>query len=292
MADARLARDVTYRNPLETSEFWSSALPQYRHLSLSPSPLCAGAVNFVPFALWAGREGLTINAGLTSRLDQHAVAEYCFQQTHALTSGEVREDTVYVMQVPMAPAFVASARQPVHCVDVDGVSTCFTRRSYTRWQDVFEPPSTDLPRLPELEIFYATLDELYGERMGRQARTTSQSPQQRLTMMLRYWWYRTGGCTHEAAVQKTLAPAPDDVRICGQPYRQRRDPSQEELYDLHRRMLETPSSGQHGAWATHVDNEGEVVWTHHYITGRLNGRDAYGARVEVLNAIAALTGIR
>lgn len=289
-AESRHLRSLTWRTPLSTDRFWSSALPHYRHLSLYPTNIChSEALSYSAFALLAGRFRNTLNAGETARPDVEQVARYCADLELHRSLGLVAADTLYVMAPALAAPFAARAQPPVQCADVDGFAVCFVRSTYQRWQDAFDIASLVLPAVEELAEFYRELNDEYRTRLARPPQTLATAPEERLALLRRYAWYRTGGCDHAAALEKAFSVVAGDVRICGDPFRRQSIPSVVEVFEVRRQMdTRLPARATPAASPTYVDAEGEAVWFHRYLAERLAGRDAYGARVAVLNAIRAI----
>jgi hypothetical protein len=132
---ARGLRAVRWHGPLY-STFWSDASQHYKHLTLWPTNMCDAsglAIDYVPFALVAGRAGLTLNAGFEARQNLPHFADYCRSFQARRTRGEVADDELYVMRPAFRPGFETRALQPVTCLDVDGYSVCMTTRSYETW---------------------------------------------------------------------------------------------------------------------------------------------------------------
>jgi hypothetical protein len=132
---ARTLRTMRWQGPL-FSAFWSEAPGHYQHLTLWPTNLCESdgtAVDYVPFALVAGRAGVTLNAGFEARQDLRHFIEYCRSFQARRTRGELSDDELYVLAPGYRAGVEARAQQPVTCLDVDGYGVCMTTRSYERW---------------------------------------------------------------------------------------------------------------------------------------------------------------
>lgn len=142
---ARTLRTQRWQGPLFNS-FWSDAPRHYRHLTLWPTNLCEGggtAVDYVPFALVAGRAGVTLNAGFEARQDARHFVEYCRSFQARRTRGEMSDDELYVLGPGFRAGVETRARQPITCFDIDGYGVCMTTDSYKRWQ---ASGTTALPR--------------------------------------------------------------------------------------------------------------------------------------------------
>jgi len=106
-----------------------------------------------------------------------------------------------------------------------------------------------------------------------------------LTLLARYLWYRRGGCSHDLASERVLHPSAGELRLCGDPFGAGEWPSVDDTFRFRLRLETSLRSASAPVAPTRVDAEGEAVWLQKYLTERLGGRDAYGARVEVQNAI-------
>lgn len=134
---ARQFRLWSWQGPL-FNDFWSTAPRHYKHLTLLPTNLCASpneAIDYTPFALIAGRAGVTLNAGFAARYDAERTAEYCHSFNTQRARGEVSDDELYVIRRDLVEGFAAKARQPVTCMPIDGFGVCVTTRSYRSWQN-------------------------------------------------------------------------------------------------------------------------------------------------------------
>lgn len=123
-----------HRLPL-TSPVWQMALPQYRHMVLYPPQQCGRApASFEWPAYLAGLSGLTINAGETARHDAARRNSYCQSLEATLTSGQLSDDTFYIVERSRLQLLRARSRVPLICSELDGLPICVTARSYERWR--------------------------------------------------------------------------------------------------------------------------------------------------------------
>jgi hypothetical protein len=288
----RQLRHATVHDPLQ-SPLWSAAPRHYRHLTLAPTNLCEPSANVdhTAFSLLAGHERLTINAGSAARAASSATADYCQRLTRELDEGHVDAATMYVLRADIADRFRLAATTPVLCPRIDQYVVCVAAATYARWQDDFDVMTTVFPDRAELATFYATLDNEYAERLRRGARPIAAPPDERMAAIGRYLWYRAGGCGDAEAAQRTLREIAgvSEPHLCGDALRPRAVAPATELRAFLERVDETLAARRPASAAsTHVDPEGEAIWTARYIEERLNGRDALGARVNVLNAIRSV----
>jgi hypothetical protein len=285
----RQLRHATVHDPLQ-SPLWRAAPRHYRHLTLAPTNLCdpSANVDHTAFSLLAGHERLTINAGSAARVASSATASYCQQFTRELDEGHVDPATMYVLRADIADRFRSAAITPVICPRIDQYVVCVAAATYAQWQDAFDVMTTVFPDRAELATFYSTLDTEYAERLQRRARPIAAPPDKRMAAIGRYLWYRAGGCSDAEAAQRTLREVEglSELHLCGDGLRPRFVTPAAELGAFWQRVDEMLAARRSpDAASTHVDPEGEAVWTARYIEERLNGRDALGARVNVLNAI-------
>jgi hypothetical protein len=287
----RLMRAATFNSPLH-SRFWDVVPQHYRRIVLFPTRMCTAELtfDFRPFALLAGRHGIAINAGTAARADTPKVDGYCRGLERGMSLGTVDADTLYVLRNDLVSSFRARTRTPTICVTIDDHSVCVAQETLVKWQDEFDLMLAILPSLEELVTFYRALDSEYRLRLMRPARPVGASLEERLTLLARYLWYRRGGCTHDEASHKILRADDREVRICGDPFRPHTLPSVAETFafrmHLEAMYRDRPASASQ---SSHVDPEGEAVWLQQYVSERLAGRDAFGARTAVLNRIRAVT---
>jgi hypothetical protein len=282
-------RAYRFNNPLR-SRFWDVVPRHYGQLFLFPTSMCTPTefAAHEPFSLLAGRHAMAINAGAPARTNFPELERYCRFTDSELSAGLVSKNVLYILRRDLTSRFHAAAQVPMVCGTIDGYGVCASQESYAKWQDDFDAMFFVLPSLAEMVSFYAELDREYESRLHRPAISAKVSTEERLTALMRYLWYGLGGCDRASAQAKLLDPRPGEIRICGDPFRGRVLPTLEDTFaarmQLESRFVRRQSSG---TWTTHVDAEGEAAWIHRYVTERLDGRDAYGARVAVLNAIRA-----
>jgi hypothetical protein len=113
---------------------WHEVLPHYEHLFLVPASQCGGAaLEHEELAYLAGLHGLTINSGLGARWDESARRRYCGALDVEVSTGQIRDDGLYVV----TPAYEARlhAAADVVCGTLDVARLCMTRTSYERWRE-------------------------------------------------------------------------------------------------------------------------------------------------------------
>jgi hypothetical protein len=143
---ARSLRAVRWQSPLFSTSFWSEAPRHYKHITLLPSNMCeptGRAVDYVPFALVAGRAGTTLNGGFQARQNLDRFTHYCRSFDARRTRGEVSDDELYVMSRDFINGFQTRAQEPVTCLEVDGYGVCMTSRSYAVWQGRYGAAPSD-----------------------------------------------------------------------------------------------------------------------------------------------------
>jgi hypothetical protein len=278
-----------------SSPFWKAAVPQYKHLVLDPTNMCATqgpSIDYRFLALHAGPALATINGGYSGRHDVQKVVEYCKSFADDIKSGRVSHDSLYVTLPKLAPALTAAAQQPLACTVVDLHAVCFTRASYARWQEQFDVVRDTLPPASEFREFRHALEAEYRDRMRRPAVGAPGSIDDRLRTVVEYLAYRSRGCGHEEAVVMVVgAPKGEhQPRLCsthtftGGPL-----PPTNETMDFRRQVNAAfRARAAEGSEPTHVDEEGEVVWVEHYAQERLNGRSHPEATRRVLDRIRAI----
>lgn len=291
---ARHYKQFAFENPLR-SPLWRIATPHYKHLVLVPSNLCdwQGIFDHTPFALLAGELGVSINAGLTARVDTQKQTEYCAQMRRDLSSGAVSPEALYVLRPEVAPRFQEGASSPLVCAPVDGYAICVVADSYRAWQHEFDIPRLALPPRDDFAAFYTELDHLYHVRLQRGAVEAAGSRADRIDAIVKYLALRWAGCNHDDAEAWTIGELGGGTaqRVCLPPPAQRSFPASGDSLRF-RTRLDRMLRGdtRRPSEPTHVDPEGEAVWIHAYARTRLEGKSHRDASHEVFQAIAAITG--
>jgi hypothetical protein len=149
------------------------------------------------------------------------------------------------------------------------------------------PQGLAMPRTHEARAFRATLDAFYRDRLARPAATTHVPPADAVQYTLRYLRYRVYGCAHDDSVGRVFAQIDrhDVAPVCGR-IRSIELPPWDQVVDF-RRRLETKYRDERRmpALATHVDLEGDGIWTQEYLRYRLAGCAAADATARVLDQI-------
>jgi hypothetical protein len=150
------------------------------------------------------------------------------------------------------------------------------------------PQGLTMPRTHEAAAFHRALDAAYRDRLGRSAGETSVNAADASRYTVRYLRYRVYTCSHDEAVARTFAQidrqevAPVCGRIADVTF-----PSRDQVVDF-RRRLEAKYRDERKARPspTHVDLEGEAIWTQEYLRYRLSGCATNDATTRVLDQIA------
>ena len=283
--------DSTLSSPL-----WS-IVPQYRHLVLVPTNMCAlppHAIDYEPFALLAGRAGVTINAGFAARFDVKTLRDYCTDSERQWRRGDVRDDELYVVRPGLAGHLKAAARAPVLCVAADDYQVCFTAESYRRWQHTHDLVRQTLVSPEEVARFHATLETIYREDLQRPPTVTSPPMSELSEWVVRYLAYRSTGCTHDEGLDVITqqVSGANPLRLCRAGYDATFDmPPPNETLQFRRALEQLPVFRARGATApTHLDAEGQVVWLQEYTRLRRSGRTEGEAFEQVRAAIHRAAG--
>lgn len=290
----QVIRTVRWTNPLP-SEFWPRVLPHYDHLTLLPTNMCGGGppIDYTPFALHAGRAGVTINAGFAARYDARKVEQYCQTLTGRLRQGDFARDEIYVTLPKLVPVLSAAPKTPLACTYVDGYAVCVVRETYLGWQDEFDITRGVLPPLDDLIGFRGDLEADYRDGMKRPAAAASGSIDERVRAIARYLTYRLTGCTLEEAQSKVVREIAGarELRLCGDPLNASRTlPPAGETHAFRQRLETAYREAARPPAPSHVDPEGEAVWMHEYVGLRLSGQSDADARRAVLATIRSMTG--
>jgi hypothetical protein len=128
-----------FRDPLN-SRFWRVAAPHYQRLILVPTNVCDrnGFIDYLPFLVLAGREGLAVNAGTTARYDVRRAADYCQVLQHEVEGGLGAPGSLYVVRPDLLPRVAPQAEAAGStCIQVDGYGVCYAAASERAWKDAF-----------------------------------------------------------------------------------------------------------------------------------------------------------
>lgn len=279
-----------FRSPLN-SRFWDIAAPHYQRIILIPSNLCErnGYVDYLAFALLAGRHRMAINAGTTARYDVPRAAQYCKALEQEMAAGLTTPGSLYVLRRDLLAqvARPVGANGPI-CTSVDGLGVCVAADSYAPWRDDYEIPRANLPRNGDLEEFYTALDALYRDALGRPPESRPDTASRRVDALARYLANRSDGCSHEEAEARTLAIAQGyrDPAACETFSSRPALPPGVDTYAFARRYVET--MGQRSdiaATTTHLDLEAEAAWLQEYVALRLAGQPHRSAIEAVIEQV-------
>ena len=287
----RRGQEATLAEPLP-SGFWDVATRHYKHLVLHQTNMCpaVGApIDYRFLALRAGRAGATINAGFAARYDAEAVIAYCRGFAADLAQGRVEDDSLYVLQPPLAPGFQA-ARPSVACADVDGFAACFTAASYATWRDRYDIIRRALPPAEEIHRFRARLEADYRDRMRRPANQYAGTIDDRTEAIVRFLAFRAAGCERAEAATLTMpAGAGEHAALCARTVVDRRPlPPADEVLAMRDQLEGWLASRGAARTPTHVDASGEAIWTRDYLDLRRSGRAEGEAADQVLARIRAI----
>lgn len=150
------------------------------------------------------------------------------------------------------------------------------------------PRGLPMPSQHDAYAFRTTLDATYRDRLGRPPADSFVPAADAVRYTLRYLRYRVYRCDHERATAQVFTQlegrgVPD---VCG-----RIDsiafPPRDQVVDF-RRRLEAKFRDEHKArpHATHVDLEGDAIWTQEYLRYRLSNCSTTDATARVLDEIA------
>ena len=122
-----------WTNPFASSR-WAAIVPGYAHLALVPPPQCGGAPQpYEPAVRLASEHGLTLNAGVIARGDMGAQRHYCAELEARIRTGQLEDDTVYVVSADGAAALTDAMSGRTVCGRVDTVWLCTTAAAHARW---------------------------------------------------------------------------------------------------------------------------------------------------------------
>jgi Family of unknown function (DUF6311) len=301
--------------PVLAGSYWHEIVPQYKHLVIWPSSVCAqpglaAADRYEPFVYVAGRYRLTINDGWSARYDAASRARSCERIASELAKGSVDDDTVYVLRPDARTALFEMAREPLLCVDIRGVESCITLRSRVRWSSAHpefemsrlsdhaaetgtqlsssEPDRTDAPAATVDDVIrlQERLDQVYRDVLKRSSRVTHVSNRETARGLHQYLSYRLMGCAHRGAVNRVHL-ASEGLRTPDCPAGTVRGalPPRNETVDFRRELEQARGATAAPESSTYVDLEGEAVWTQEYLSFRRRGCSANAALTAVLSTI-------
>ena len=145
-----------------------------------------------------------------------------------------------------------------------------------------------MPNQQEARAFRTTLEATYRDRLGRPAADRFVSPDDAVRYTLRYLRYRIYRCDHEQAAARVFnqIDGGDVPDVCG-----RIDaiafPPRDQVVDFQRRLEAKFRDGRKSrAVPTHVDLEGDAIWTQEYLRYRLHNCSTRDATTRVLDQIA------
>jgi len=123
----RVEGDLVYQSPLQ-SEFWQAAANNTQHILLLPAAK-AHAV-YQPFALYARRNGMTLNWGYFSRANLGAIRDHGNQAWQEILAGRADKDSLYIFWDPGWEEFMkADPSDKIILSQVDGYTVGFSREN-------------------------------------------------------------------------------------------------------------------------------------------------------------------
>ncbi len=286
-----------------SSSFWHVVLPRYRHLVFWPANSCvpsgfAPTDRYEPFVYLAGRYGLRpIQVGRLASMARRplAIAKRCGRTSNRARS---RKMPWYVVHPDHTRSLFDTAVTPIACLQIEGYNTCVTKRSMRQWRDTYleaerqrgpdsvdtalqspafakaEPEDTQppLPSDDDLASVQQSLELVYRDHLHRASTETSVSDRVAAAAFRTYLALRLRGCSQRGAVNRTLLALEGlGIPDCpGDAVRGVLPPANETM--AFRLALERDRTEAGAANSpTHVDAEGEAVWTQEYVRHRLGG---------------------
>jgi hypothetical protein len=150
------------------------------------------------------------------------------------------------------------------------------------------PQGPPMPKPHEARAFRATLDAFYRDRLGRPAADSFEPAGGAGRYTIRYLRYRLYGCDHDRATANVFAQldgrtVPD---VCGR-LRSIVMPPRNEVVDFrHKLEAQFRNDRRTRPTPTHVDLDGDAIWTQEYLAHRLSGCSTTEATERVLDQIA------
>lgn len=140
------------------------------------------------------------------------------------------------------------------------------------WTALVAPPPLSFGTLAELFAFRTVLEAAYGNELGRPLTPRTVPATEAALAMRRFLWYRIHGCAPDDAAARVSALANGDPAVvCGGADLQR-FPGRDETMQFRQRLdASWPAHGRTPPAASHVDLEGEAVWTQEYLQWRAHG---------------------
>jgi hypothetical protein len=176
---------------------------------------------------------------------------------------------------PAAAAAPAGARAPAAVTLPAGDASPFDRVAF--------PPRDEPFR------FRHSLEEKYRFDLGRGPTTTFVDLEGDIVWTQEYLRYRVNGCDHDTAMQRVFSQIRGGgiAPVCGDaPAGLVAFPPRNEPYAFRLELEAFYRDGlQRATTATHVDLEGDIVWTQEYLRYRVNGCEHNRATASVLQQI-------
>jgi hypothetical protein len=145
-----------------------------------------------------------------------------------------------------------------------------------------------LPGAEEAAAFRTALEATYRERLGRGTGDSAVPAAEAMRYTLRYLRYRVYDCTHDDAVARVFVQIDrhEVPPVCGR-ISTVLFPPRDQVVDFRRRLEgKYRDERKRPPTTTHVDLEGEAIWTQEYLRYRLANCGASDATTRVLDQIA------
>lgn len=121
----RFATEQTASKQELRDPYWTAAAAGRVHITLVPPPACGKqAAPYLPFSLFAGDHGMSVNTGYLARWDEKGTRRYCQQLKNRLNGGERRQGDLYIVSTEELPHFRATSSVPLDCRLVEGYHAC------------------------------------------------------------------------------------------------------------------------------------------------------------------------
>jgi hypothetical protein len=104
---------------------WTAEAKGRRHIALVLPEECGpAAAPYWPLGVFAGRYGMTLNAGHAARLKLAAVVSACGRLDAGIAAGDTDPETIYVVHPSRIERFRSAAKSPLRCWPFEEASVC------------------------------------------------------------------------------------------------------------------------------------------------------------------------